>query len=263
MSYLSKLLDSTRARVAEGKRVVSGDVLEQRLAAIAEPRDLVSSLAGPAERGSVAVIGEIKRASPSKGVFDANLSAGETASAYARGGAAAISVLTEPEYFRGSLDDITAASRAGLPVLRKDFILESWQVLESRAAGADALLLIVRALGRGELGALLAAARALGMEALVECHTEDELRQALDVGARVVGVNHRDLETFEVDDSLTERLAPLVPEDVILVGLSGVATRSDVDALVRAGAGAVLVGEALVRSGDPEAKMRELAGGAA
>jgi len=180
--------------------------------------------------------------------------------AYARGGAAAISVLTEPEFFKGSLDDLTSARTAGLPVLRKDFILDTWQVLESRAAGADALLLIVRALEQRELETLLAACRTLRMDALVEVYNEAEMTAALEAGATIVGVNNRDLASFEVDRERTARLAPLVPDEVTLVGLSGVNTRTDVEELASAGAQAVLVGETLVRAGDPAAELRALRG---
>jgi len=256
MSYLERLLDSTRARVAESKERVTADALEQRLVTVPEPRGFGRALRGY----EVAVIGEIKRASPSGGVFAANLNATDTASSYARGGAAAISVVTEPEFFRGSLEDLPSASSAGLPVLRKDFILDDWQVLETRAAGADALLLIVRALEQDELATLLTATATLGMDALVEVYELDELRRALDAGATIVGVNNRDLESFEVDSGRTARLAPEVPDDVTLVGLSGVSDRAGVEALAAAGAGAVLVGEALVRSGDPAALLRELRG---
>ena len=259
MSYLAKLLESTRTRLAEAKQRVTVEALEQRLAGLDEPRSLQAALEGP--RGTdVAVIAEIKRASPSAGVFDANLSATETAMAYARGGAAAISVLTEPEFFKGSLDDLTSARAAGLPVVRKDFILDTWQVLESRASGADALLLIVRALEQPELETLLAACRTLRMDALVEVYDEAEMTAALGAGATIVGVNNRDLESFEVDRERTVRLAPLVPEGVVLVGLSGVNTRSDVEALEAAGARAVLVGESLVRAADPAAELRALRG---
>jgi indole-3-glycerol phosphate synthase len=256
MSYLAKMLESTRIRLAESKERVTVEALEQRLAGIDEPRSLRAALEGP----GVAVIAEIKRASPSAGTFDANLSATETAMAYARGGAAALSVLTEPEFFKGSIDDLTAARAPGLPVMRKDFILDSWQVLESRAAGADALLLIVRALEQHELELLLLSCRTLRMDALVEVYDEDEMKRALDAGATLVGVNNRDLESFEVDRERTARLAPHVPEEVTLVGLSGVGTRSDVEELGAAGASAVLVGEALVRADDPAAELRSLRG---
>jgi len=258
MSYLAKMLESTRTRLAESKQLVTAEALEQRLAGIDEPRSFSAAL--DSSRKSVAVIAEIKRASPSAGTFDANLSATETAEAYARGGAAAISVLTEPEFFKGSIDDLNAARGAGLPVLRKDFILDTWQVLESRAAGADALLLIVRALEQNELEALLLSCKTLRMDALVEVYDEAEMSRALDAGATIVGVNNRDLESFEVDRGRTARLAPQVPDDVILVGLSGVGSRSDVEELGAAGAQAVLVGEALVRSDDPAAELRALRG---
>jgi indole-3-glycerol phosphate synthase len=257
MSYLNKLLDSTRARVAEAKERVTADALEQRIAAADEARPFRPALMG----AEVAIIGEIKRASPSKGVFDANLSASAAAAAYARGGAAALSVLTEPEFFRGSLEDLSSAARAGLPILRKDFILDSFQVLESRAAGADALLLIVRALDDEELGELMAASRSLGMDALVEVHDLEELTRALNAGADLVGINNRDLETFEVDEDRTAKLAGRIPDEVTLVSLSGVSTRADVVAQAEVGAHAVLVGEALVRSDDPASTLRELRGG--
>ena len=263
MSYLTKMLDSTRARLAESKERVTVEALEQRLAAIEEPRSLKAALDGHSNgphTGGVAVIGEIKRASPSAGTFDANLNATETALAYARGGAVAISVLTEPEFFKGSIDDLNSARAAGLPVMRKDFVLDTWQVLESRAAGADALLLIVRALEQNELETLLNACRTLRMDALVEVYDETEMTRALDAGATIVGVNNRDLESFEVDRERTARLAPQVPDGVTLVGLSGIGSRADVEELGAAGARAVLVGEALVRSEDPAAELRALRG---
>jgi indole-3-glycerol phosphate synthase len=258
MSYLERMLESTRIRLAESKERVTVEALEQRLAGIDEPRSLQAALDG--HQTGVAVIAEIKRASPSAGTFDANLSATETAVAYAHGGAAAISVLTEPEFFKGSIDDLNAARAGGLPVLRKDFILDTWQVLESRAAGADALLLIVRVLEQNDLGALLLACRSLRMDALVEVYDEAEMTRALDAGATIVGVNNRDLESFEVDRGRTAKLAPQVPDGVILVGLSGVGSRSDVEELGAAGAQAVLVGEALVRAEDPAAELRALRG---
>jgi indole-3-glycerol phosphate synthase len=207
----------------------------------------------------VSVIAEIKRATPRAGALDLDLDAGRLAAAYADGGAVAISVLTEPDHFKGSIEDLQAARTAGLPVLRKDFVIDDLQVLESRAAGADAVLIIVRILG-DELAGLVAATQSLGMDALVEVHDEAELERALEAGATLVGVNHRDLETFEVDPDRTAKLAPLLPEGTTLVGLSGVSTRAEVEALGRAGAAAVLVGESLVTAPDPAAKLRALTG---
>ncbi len=255
MSFLDDLVTSTRARVAEAKTKVTEETLEQRLAAVAGPRDFAAALTGD----GMQVIAEIKRATPSRGPLDLDLNAAALAEAYAAGGAAAISVLTEPEYFKGSLEDLEAAKAAGLPLLRKDFILDEFQLLEARAAGADAVLLIVRILDE-RLEPLLRATRALGMEALVEVFHESELDAAVAAGARVVGVNHRDLETFEVDGRRTLELAPLAPSDVVLVAASGVSSRAEVEELQAAGVHAILVGESLVTAADPAAKLRELVG---
>jgi len=255
MSYLSELIDSTRDRIGAAKATTSAGALEQRIAGGRPPLGFTASLGG----SSISLIGEIKRASPTAGDLNRALSASGMAAAYADGGAAALSVLTEPERFLGSLDDLEAALGAGLPVLRKDFILDDWQLLESRAAGADAVLLIVRALG-GDLGGFLDATAALGMAALVEVHDAGELALATEAGATLVGVNHRDLATFEVDPDRTAKLAALTPEGTTLVALSGVSTRAEVEELEGAGADAVLVGEALVTAPDPAAKVRELLG---
>jgi indole-3-glycerol phosphate synthase len=255
MSYLNDLLDGARARVAEAKRTVTQDVLEQRIAGIEAPRGFARALAGD----DVAVIAEIKRTSPAAGPLNPDLDAARTAQAYERGGAAAISVLTEPDHFGGSLEDLQAARRAGLPVLRKDFVIDPFQILEARAVGSDAVLLIVRAI-EGELSSLTAAVRALGMDALVEVHDERELDAALEAGATLIGVNHRDLVTFEVDPERTAKLAARAPPATVLVALSGVSTRAQMEELASAGASAVLVGESLVTAADPEAKLRELLG---
>lgn len=255
MSHLDDLLASTRARIDDARSKINDGALEQRVASVEPPRGFRRALIGP----EMAIIAEIKRASPSKGSLAEGLDAAATARAYVDGGAVAVSVLTEPDRFKGSLDDLRAASTAGVPTLRKDFILDPFQVHESRAEGADAILLIVRALGP-ELATLLRATRSLGMDALVEVYDEPDLERALAVGADLIGVNHRDLETFEVDPERTAKLAVLVPEEVVLVGLSGVSTRADVEALRDAGAHAVLVGESLVTAPDPAAKLRELRG---
>jgi indole-3-glycerol phosphate synthase len=247
---------STRARLGETKARVTTEALEQRVASVEPPRGFRRALSGD----GVALIAEIKRVSPARGPLNVNLNASELAAAYRRGGAAAISVVTEPDHFEGTMDDLAAARSAELPVLRKDFVIDDFQVLESRAVGADALLLIVRVVGAG-LEPLVKATRALGMDAVVEVHDEDELDMAVGSGADLVGVNHRDLSTFEVDPERTARLAGRVPDGVTLVALSGVATRAEVERLGRAGAAAVLVGESLVTAADPAAKLEELAGG--
>ncbi|HZA42058.1 MAG TPA: indole-3-glycerol phosphate synthase TrpC [Actinomycetota bacterium] len=255
MSLLDDLLASTKARVAELSGVVSEEALEQRITAAAAPRGFAAALAGD----DIALIAEVKRASPSKGVLKEDLNPRELAGAFRDGGAAAISVLTEPDYFLGSMEDLGAAREAGLPVLRKDFIIDPFQVFESRAWGADALLLIVRAVGN-ELATLYMSARSLGLDVLVEVFDEADLDRALDLGPDLIGINHRDLTTFEVDPERTAKLAPLVPDGCTIVALSGVEERAEVAALHAAGAQAVLVGESLVRASDPATKVRELMG---
>ncbi|HEV3473632.1 MAG TPA: indole-3-glycerol phosphate synthase TrpC [Actinomycetota bacterium] len=254
MSYLSDLLDATKRRLEDSQTKVTEAALEERLASVEAPRGFASALKS-AERP--AVIAEIKRRSPSKGALDEDLDAGALAMAYAAGGASAISVLTEPEGFGGSFEDLHLAKKAGLPVLRKDFIIDPFQVLESRAEGADAVLLIVRVIGE-LLPQLLSGVTALGMDALVEIYDEADLQRALDAGAEVIGINHRDLETFEVDPERTAKLRPQIPDEKLVIGLSGVSARDDVAALAAAGADAVLVGESLVTAEDPAAKLREL-----
>jgi indole-3-glycerol phosphate synthase len=255
VSFLDELLTSTRARVAAARSETSLEEMSRRAENAPAPRGFIAAL----DRDEVALIAEIKRATPSEGVLAPDLDAATAARAYAEGGAAALSVLTEPHLFKGSLEDVTAARTCGLPVLRKDFVLDPFQVFEGRAAGADAILLIVRTLG-DELRPLIELVHDLGMDALVEVFNGLELERAVQAGARAIGVNHRDLETFEVDPERTARLAPAVPEGVTLVALSGVSTRAEVVSLGRAGAAAVLVGTALVRASDPASKVRALRG---
>lgn len=255
MSFLSDLLTSTRARVAEAKAKVTEDALEQRIASLPPALDFEEALRGH----GIALIAEIKRATPSQGPLDLDLDAARLARAYEQGGAAAISVLTEPDHFKGSLEDLHAARVVGLPLLRKDFIVDPFQLLEARAAGADSVLLIARVLG-SELAAFVRGSRALGMEPLVEVFEESELEAAAMAAARVIGINHRDLETFEVDTRRTAKLAPSIGTDVVVVAASGVSSRAEIDDLAAAGADAVLVGQSLVTAPDPAAKLRELAG---
>jgi indole-3-glycerol phosphate synthase len=253
VSFLDDILAATRGRVEELKQKVTPDVLEARIAAREPARDFAGSLGA----GSPSIIAEIKRASPSSGDIDRELNAGELARAYARGGAAAISVLTEPQFFFGSLEDLGAAASAGLPVLRKDFLIDELQLLEARAAGADAVLLIARVLG-DRLEEMFVGAKALGMQSLVEIYDEQDAALASKCNAPVVGINHRDLHTFEVDLDRTKKLLPLLSSDVLVVSLSGVSTRAEVEELAGQGARSVLVGESLVRSSDPAAKLAEL-----
>ena len=255
MDYLEPILASTRLRVEELRSRTSDEALEQRLASLPPPRRFSAALSGP----EIAVVAEIKRVSPAAGPLDRDLNAAELAQAYVAGGAAALSVVTEPDHFEGSLEDLRAAAPAGLPLLRKDFILDQLQVLEARAWGSDAVLLIARIVS-DELPVLVRAVEALGMEAVVEIHDEAELDGALSAGARLVGVNHRNLATFEVDPERTLKLAPLIPSECVLIGLSGVSDRAGVQALEAAGAAAVLVGQSLVTASDPAAMLRRLRG---
>lgn len=214
----------------------------------------------------VAVMAEIKRASPSKGDIAPGIDAVAQGVAYARAGAAAISVLTEPAWFKGSLDDMRGVREAieTLPdrpaVLRKDFIVDEYQVVEARIHGADTVLLIVASLDDTTLCSLMSCSRSLGMEPLVEVNNAGEMERALGAGATVIGVNNRDLRSFNVDLGTTDRLASMVPEGVILAALSGISTRADVAHFEAVGATAVLVGEALMRAADPAALIRELRG---
>lgn len=255
MTYLDDLLAGARARVSELKEVVKQEALEQRIASAAPPRGFRAAVSGP----GTAVIAEIKRRSPSKGFLKEDLNPRELAGAYARGGAAAISVLTEPDFFGGSMEDLKAAAEVGLPVLRKDFVIDSFQVFEARAWGADAVLVIVRIL-HDDLGTLVRTVEVLGMDAVVEVFDEGDVDRALDAGAATIGINHRDLATFEVDRDRTAKLAPLIPDDRTIVALSGVSSRAEVEGLAAAGVDAVLVGESAVVAADPEAKLAELTG---
>ena len=211
--------------------------------------DFAAALARP----GVSLIAEVKRASPSKGLIAKDFDPVDLALTYAEGGAAAISCLTDARFFQGQLDYLTAIKEAfrardiHLPVLRKDFIYHPYQVLQARVAGADAILLIMAVLGDADYRDLLAYARELGMEALVEVHDEGELERALKQNPRVIGVNNRDLRTFQVDLNTTARLRPLVPDDVLLVAESGIRNEEDVRALKGMGVDAILVGESLVR----------------
>jgi indole-3-glycerol phosphate synthase len=228
----------------------------RRAAAGADPpRSLRTGLVA----GRVLVIAEMKRRSPSAGVLRPDLDPPATAQMYEAAGAAAISVLTEPDFFGGSLDDLRAARQATQrPILRKDFVIDPLQVFESRAAGADLVLLIVRALPEAGLRDCLRAAAALGMEALVEVHDRGELELALDLGAELIGINNRDLDLLTTDLAVTERLAPLVPADRYAISESGISGAGDVRRLRACGVRAVLVGESLLRAPDPAAALRQL-----
>lgn len=252
-SVLDRIVRSKAQEVAslQGTR----SELSRAAGRTAAPRPVCDELAG---RSEVAVIAEVKRRSPSAGSL-AEVDPAERAAAYVRGGAWAISVLTDGPFFGGSLDDLGAVRDAvDAPVLRKDFVIDEVQLLEARAAGADLVLLIARILEPDRLAALRAEAETLGMTALVEIHGESELGPALDSGARLLGINNRDLDTFRTDLAVTKRVLPSVPDGVLVVSESGIKTPDDVFEVAASGAHAVLVGEALMRSGDPERAVRGL-----
>lgn len=255
MGFLTEVVDGVR------RRLERNPLDESRLMALAlglpPARGFVDALRG-AE--APAVIAEVKRSSPSAGPI-ADVDPGAQARAYAAAGAAAVSVLTEREHFDGALADLRAVRLAvGVPVLRKDFLVHPTQIIESRAEGADAVLLIASALSEPELKAMLAAAGDLGLGALVEAHSDDDLDKVLATDAEVVGVNARDLETLEVDPDRALSLLGRVPEDRLAVLESGIASREQVRRATEAGAHAILVGEALMRAADPGATLRALRG---
>jgi indole-3-glycerol phosphate synthase len=259
---LGPLLATSRERLDDLRRRHGPGRLEQLAADAPAPRGFRQALAGP----GLAVVAELKRSSPSAGPLRPGLDPCELAVELAGSGAAALSVLTEPVQFGGSLEDLRSVrSVSNVPVLRKDFLVGPEQVLEARAAGADAVLLIVRALEPETLLACLQMARDLGMDALVEVHDEPEMLLAGSVGADLVGINNRDLDRLTVDLRVTEQLARLAPPGATLISESGISSQSDLARLAQCGADAVLVGETLMRAPDPAARLRELlaAGGVA
>jgi indole-3-glycerol phosphate synthase len=256
-TVLDKILDNTAQEVAARQQITPLAVMIDAAERTDPPRDF----AGALRRETVALIAEVKHASPSRGVLVDPFDPVALATTYAANGAAAISVLTDARFFQGSLDDLRAVRAAvDVPVLRKDFVLDFYQVYEARAAGANAVLLIVAALDDAQLADLYALVRSLDLTALVEVHDEAELDRALHIGARVIGINNRDLHTFNVDLGTTARLAQRVPARVTLVAESGVHRAADVEAMAAAGARAVLVGEAVVQANDTAARVRELSG---
>jgi indole-3-glycerol phosphate synthase len=251
---LSRLVLEARQDLQRRRYLMDSSRFEEIVAAY-EPKDFIGALRGP----RLAVIAEMKQRTPSMGVLAENYRPADIAHAYADGGAAAISVLTHMAGFGGRPEHVRMVRAATLlPILRKDFVTDPYEIAEARACGADAVLLIVAALQREELKMFVAVAKSRGVAALVEVHNEAETAAALEAGARAVGVNHRDLRTFQVDLSLTERLRKLVPKDVVLVAESGVHTPDDARRMREAGADAILVGEALMRAPDPATRIREL-----
>ena len=255
MSVLDSIIEGVREDLAA--RRGSMGALHERIDAQAPALDAHSFLS----RNEMNVIAEVKRSSPSKGNLAPITDPAALAEKYQEAGAAAVSVLTEQRRFGGSLADLDAVrSRIEIPILRKDFMVDEYQFLEARAHGADIVLLIVAALSKSQLKDFYDLATELGMASLIEVHTQSELESAMDISPRIVGVNSRNLKTLEVSASVFEELIPAIPSTVIRVAESGISTRADVAQAQKAGATAILVGESLVKSGDPISAMRELLG---
>ncbi|MBC2934405.1 indole-3-glycerol phosphate synthase TrpC [Nocardioides sp. zg-1228] len=256
-SVLDEIIAGARDDLARREAALPLRELRARLADAPAPRDPMPHF----RAAGSSVIAEVKRRSPSKGALADIPDPASLARAYARGGAAAISVLTEERRFGGSLADLRAVRAAvDTPILRKDFIVESYQLVEARAAGADLALLIVAALDDDALRRLHAEATELGLHVLVEVHDEDETARAVDLGAELIGVNSRNLKTLDVDPDVFGRLVPQIPDDRVSVAESGITGLADVQRFVAEGADVVLVGEALVKDGDPEAAVRTMTG---
>jgi len=257
-TYLDSILAAHRRRAADDVR--SKDALEELVAGLPPPRGFSSALvARAAEHHEIAVIAEVKRRSPSRGDLALDLDPAALALEYARGGAACLSVLTDEEFFGGSIADLRAARAAvQLPVLRKDFTVSFRDLYDARAMGADAVLLIVAALSDAELAQFVALAAALQLAALVEVHDEEELARALDAGASLVGVNQRDLRTFDVDTDRAVRVGEAMPDRIVRIAESGVKSSADVARLYDAGFHGVLVGETLVTAADPAEALADL-----
>ena len=256
-NILDRIVEARRASVAHRKRVLPDVALKMVVEKkVAPPRDFLGALARP---GKINIISELKKASPSRGVIREEYAPAVLAGSLEEAGAAALSVLTEEDFFSGSLGDLKEASRVTrIPILRKDFIVDPWQVWETRAAGADSFLLIAAVLNDAELRDLLELSRTLKMEALAEVHSRDELERVLDAGARIIGVNNRDLRDFQVHLETSLSLVEAIPEQCIAVSESGLRTYDDLARLQGAGFDAFLIGEQVMQSADPAAALRAL-----
>ncbi|MCH7838878.1 MAG: indole-3-glycerol phosphate synthase TrpC [Planctomycetes bacterium] len=254
MSFLSAILDHKRAEVQRCRESVP---IEAMPSPVLPARDFAAALGKP----GVSVIAEIKRKSPSRGFMAEHADAAKIASSYDRGGAAAISVLTDQHFFGAASDDLITAKRAtSLPILRKDFIIDPYQIHQSVHMGADAVLLIVAVLNDSRLSEFIRLAGELGLQTLVEVHTEQELEQAIAADAPIIGVNSRDLTTFAIDPKVCQRLRPFIPADRLAVAESGIQSQEDVSRLADAGYDAVLVGRALMEATDPARRLEQLTG---
>jgi len=258
MTILEEIYKHKLSEVAENKRRVSLETLKEQCKKRQRTRLFGAALKSSA---NIRIIAEIKKASPSLGIIREDFNPVEIARIYEAGGAAAISVLTEEKFFQGSLSYLTDVKKSvNLPILRKDFIIDTYQIYEARSAGADAILLIAALLSKEEIQHYLELAGELGMDCLVEVHSETELKKVLQTNAHIIGINNRDLATFNTDLGTTLRLRPIIPAGKIVVSESGIKSRANVEKLMKGGVDAILVGETLMKSDDISTKLRELLG---
>ncbi|HHT9116747.1 MAG: indole-3-glycerol phosphate synthase TrpC [Planctomycetes bacterium] len=258
MTILDEIYKHKLSEVAEDKRRVSLETLKEQCKKRHRTRSFDVALKS---NTNIRIIAEIKKASPSLGIIREDFNPVEIARIYETGGAAAISVLTDEKFFQGSLSYLTDVKKSvNLPILRKDFIIDTYQIYEARSAGADAILLIAALLSKDEIQRYLELARELDMDCLVEVHSETELKKVLQTNAHIIGINNRDLATFKTDLETTVRLRPIIPAEKIVVSESGIKSRADVEKLMKEGVDAILVGETLMKSDDISAKLSELLG---
>lgn len=256
MTFLEDIVNNKKLEVETQKRLLPMDDIKAQLVDSLPTRDFLRAIS---VAGKISLIAEIKRASPSKGVIRAELNPAEIAKIYESSGARAISVITDEKFFQGHLSFLkTVRANSTLPILRKDFIIDEYQIYQSRLAGADAILLITAILSQSQLTDFLAIAEGIGLRCLVEVHSEDELMRVIETPARIIGINNRNLHTFEVDIQTTVKLLPLIPKDRIIVSESGISSRYDVQLLKDCGVQAVLVGESLMSSNDIALKVKQL-----
>lgn len=257
--FLARIVDDRRRRVAEAREATPEEVLRARLGAPRTPGRLRTALTRGGADGALRMLCEVKRASPSKGMLNEHVDPVALASLYERGGAAAVSLVTEPDHFLGDLAWMDRVRPAvALPLLLKDFVVDRYQVVDAAVRGADAVLLLAAVLDTAAMRTLVRESHALGLDALVEVHTAEELGSALEAGADLVGINHRNLHTFELDMGLFERLAPTIPADVVTVAESGLSRPADLLRLRSTRCDAVLMGEVFATAGDPAATLAAL-----
>ncbi|NIT14284.1 MAG: indole-3-glycerol phosphate synthase TrpC [Candidatus Dadabacteria bacterium] len=254
---LDDILQNKKIEVQEAKTILPFDELKCKVKNCPAPKDFYSALCS--KNGEIRIIAEIKKASPSKGILSADFNPQKIASLYESSGADAISVLTDSKFFKGSLDDLRAVrNTVDLPLLRKDFMIEPYQLYEAKYYGADAVLLIVAALGYEQLAELKSTAQSLGLHALVEVHNVKELETALSLNSDIIGINNRDLKTFDVSLQTSVELSRYIPDDILIISESGIQSPEDIKSLKSHGISSFLIGESLMKSEDPGDKIKEL-----